>query len=476
MELFSNSNFFTKLYNYKSFSFENDSIKQIILFRKNKLLILSKNIFLFDISTNITLCKKTKPQNSLNFIKIEIINENKIIALATNNSLIIYELFENRTSKSFSYMQKYILQLQNNRRIFTILYNQNKNQLIALGPIIYVYGYKNNNLHLQITIHSNNINQPFINGILFMFNLIRISLDTSWRGNIAVNKTIYCNISLFRQPLKVNKNIFGLFGKENTIEFWNTKDYKLIQKCFIFSNFYCSSENKILNLNNNDLILFGIIKEIALYSFKNNRVLKIFNCQYINRTISTISKFNNNGPIYVSDDYNIYKLDIKKDKIFKVNKWYYPFYSSLICYDNNIILSSRNSIIFFRPMKYKALILDVISFLFICLYIAFLMKIFKIFYMNIFCYAFVFVLSCFLKYMELTEFLEYEIIKNKNRNLVIFSFFQIIFNYFLIFFFIPFILKENQYLILYYINFIIIYAFINVYQIVLFTSFLPIKY
>ena len=174
MELLKGLNLFNKVNDYKYFSFDNNYVSRIKLFKANQLLIIVKNnIFLFDIPTNKTLCKIITTQNILpDFIKVEIIDENKIITLINRNSLIIYGFIENKKNNTISSTKLYILPFPNNIRILTILYNPYKNQLITFGPEIQIYGYKNNNLHLQATIK---INHSFF--LLYYSCLINIFLE-----------------------------------------------------------------------------------------------------------------------------------------------------------------------------------------------------------------------------------------------------------------------------------------------------------
>ena len=293
----------------------NNSIYEMKLFSEDKLLIIdAKDLSIYDLLTDKFILRQPL-LNKLILYKSEIIGKDKILMAVSKNALknylIIYQFLTDQVNNSYSLITLSEIALPNNVHKFVvskIIFLKNK--IIIIGKdSFYIYEYKNNNLALLIKIKNNPYNK-WVNGFKF------------------------------------NKEIISLLeGNNGLIQFYNIKKGNLIQQNILYN--YKKNLISILNLNDNDRIIFGIKNKILLYSFKKNNTIKTIEDKY---NINCLSIKDNKlffiGP-YINM-VNIENQEIKRISFYQYelsNK--YEFYN-LILYRNTIITNFKDKIIIFN--------------------------------------------------------------------------------------------------------------------------------
>jgi hypothetical protein len=238
--------------------------------------------------------------------------------------VIIYQILADQVNNSYSLIILSEFILRNNfhnfvfRKIIIL-----KNKIIIIGnDSLYIYEYKNNNPMLLLKIKNNPYNK-WVNGFKF------------------------------------NKEIIGLLeGKHGLIHFYNIKKGTLIQKNILYN--YRTNLNSILNLNDNDRIIFGIGNKILLYSFKKNKIIKTIEDKY---DINCLS-IKDNKIFFVGPYLNM--VNIEKQEIKRISFYLYEFrnkydlFYNLILYRNTIISNFKDKIIIFNNNSIKRTLLEYI--------------------------------------------------------------------------------------------------------------------
>ena len=212
-----------------------NKIYEMKLFNEDKLIIIEQHhLSIYNLLTDIFILRMPL-LNKLEYCKTEIIGKDKLMIAFINNRWIkyikVYQFSENRINNSYSLIILNQIELPN-RYYFelykTIFFN---NKIIVIGDVsFYIYEYKNNKPSLLLWIKNNPYNK-WVNG------------------------------------LKFNKEIIVLLdGNHSLIYFYNINKGTLIQQNILYFKKQ-SVFTDVLNLNDNDRILFGINNEILLYSF-----------------------------------------------------------------------------------------------------------------------------------------------------------------------------------------------------------------
>jgi hypothetical protein len=375
----------------KSISLDNETINEIKLFKKDQIIIASKNIYIYDIIKNIILLTINLSIGHIYLNGIEILENKRIIiftSLTNSNDgdfISIYEICKNTNSNFYNCNLQTRLNVHKSP-ITKLCFN---NQLFLLhNNKIFIYGYNTNQIYLVTTF----------NGFSF-------------------------NIFAFRN------NILGIFNR-NEVKFYNTRDYSFEQKCLIpnCSNFNDFNPNIIkgFDLNNNDYILISFLSNIYLYSYKKNSILKAIKKVgfFMTKSIYRI----NQNEFYLLKCNDIYFLDIKKEIFYEMNIWHYNYGKSIIGLDENTTINNiNNEIVFFKKDIFKSLIFEVFifSFLFLILELnkKMLIKIFSFlssFYDNNISYYFYYVLEIIfifvIKKMKFIEEFKNSIRTNNNAH------------------------------------------------------------
>lgn len=306
-------------------------------FQKDKLIILTNYINIFDIKNYKILCR-ILPSDNIIYTKSEPMKKGKFILL--NNSfpntvnLGIYQLIKDELTITYTCNKVNAFQI-NLTKINNIL--NWKNKIILIGDNIFnIYKYFNGNLVFQTKIHSRMLYPMF--SPVFGF--------------------------------KFNNNIIGLF-EGISLEFYNLKKCSFIQKGELHMDIFILLDKnvQIESFNNDDHVLFGFKNQFYIYSFKINRAVAKIDCPYNIKAI----KVSIHNTIFVLDENNISLLNLKKFKLYKLNKRKGNFGKHLIVANHGFITDSRDGNILFykysKYVKYKVILIDLIIeliILFIC--------------------------------------------------------------------------------------------------------------
>ena len=326
--------FFTTLTIEKTIKVNPNQIDEIKLLNEDKMIIIEKDkISIYDLLEEKFILNYPLI-NKLIYCKNEILGKDKLIVGITKqivrNNFIIYQFLEDKLNNIYNLIPLNEISLSNNIFNFMalkILFFNNK--IIIIGNTsFYIYEYKNNNPILFTKIKNNSYNK-WINGFIF------------------------------------NKNIIGLLeGNNKLVHFYNIKKGKLIQQNILNVNNQIIVNSTILNLNDNDRILYVINNTILLYSFKKNKVLIKLEDKY-NINCLTLK---DNKIFYVGPYINI--LNLEKKEINRVSFYQYELEdkvnNNLIFIQNKIISNSKDKINIFNNspkrtlLKYIKIIMNII--------------------------------------------------------------------------------------------------------------------
>ena len=270
--------------------------------------------------------------------------------------------------------------------------------------------------HFDDFYHSMNI--IYINGNLII-SAIKIYIYTIIKDkDIQLQNHLISNIS----PLNIfllNSKILGIFSSLKKIEFWSINHYP---KWIYTTNslpieFYPNKFTSIINLKDNDHILIDssnkIDNKIYLFSYINRTVIKMFNTSYTYGYC-----FSKNNTLFVIHKYkHICLFDVKKGKLFKINRLDFEFRANLIIKDDSetFIVGGKNEILFLKASAFKTIFMDVIYFLGILLFFLKIILNFEIGLMKDYKFLFAFAANYlyFRYYINIPNLIEIDVIKKK---------------------------------------------------------------
>lgn len=356
-------------------------VRKLKLFQKDKLICLTNenNFFIYDILNFNLLYKENISINNENFEKIELIDYDKFI-IYNDNIIVLFKYIEN-INTCLKLITKTIL-----------------------------------SQHFDDVYHSMNI--IYINGNLII-SAIKIYIYTIIKDkDIQLQNHLISNIS----PLNIfllNSKILGIFSSLKKIEFWSINHY---QKWIYTTNslpieFYPDKFASIINLKDNDHILIDssnkIDNKIYLFSYINRTVIKMFNTSYTYGYC-----FSKNNTLFVIHKYkHICLFDVKKGKLFKINRLDFEFRANLIIKDDSetFIVGGKNEILFLKASAFKTIFMDVIYFLGILLFFLKIILNFEIGLMKDYKFLFAFAANYlyFRYYINIPNLIEIDVIKKK---------------------------------------------------------------
>ena len=308
----------------KTIENNNTKIYEMKLFKEDKLLIIDEqNILVYHLSQEKFIIRYFL-LNKLISSKTEIIGKDKLFVNILFNtystSFILYKFSEEQFNNIYSLIPLFeITKSPFQFNIIKPLFLLNKIILIE-SNLINIFGYNNNKLILM--------------------SKIRKRSYISWIDGF-----------------KFSKEIIGLFdGINKLVLFYNIKKGIVIQQNILYDNNKIVNSATILNLNDNDKILFGLNNAILLYSFKINKILQKIEDKYdINCLTLKSDKI-----FFINSYINSINLNLEKSKIIRISFYHYKLYekkelsnikevnNNLIVYQEKVITNFKDKIIIFN--------------------------------------------------------------------------------------------------------------------------------
>ena len=312
-------------------------IYKSIVFDNNKLICVSKDLFtLFDIESKKYIFKK----------KIEL-DEYTKIKLFEKNVIIKYKIGKNL--------------FRDQIKLYKLIEKNDKNNGYSLNEIGEINIKEMNNIglnHINIIIKGNNI-FCFFNQSLCVYELVEnknIQLKTFIKFETRIYKAIinYNNIILF--------NSFGspyyykiLKLKNYQIEYSDILPNEAISHCLMKMKIY---KNKIFSLSDDSFYIFSISEKKIIEEINYNRSFRNF-------------KITENGNIFAYRSNNIYKLDLKTKKAYKIIGVNARIESlNIMEKDKNLFFIVNNKYIYYysENIRYKYFFVNILQNLIVLLY------------------------------------------------------------------------------------------------------------
>ena len=347
IDCFINLQYLKTLHQYDSIKNFDNVIRRIILFHEDKIICLSEAILIYNISNKKLLCKIDIPyKRNKYYTNIKPFGKDTFIIFNwkefKDNNIILYKYIENKEENKYSCIQiTKVLE-----KSINILINEIKMFCIRKG-ILKIYNFINNT-HFEL------------------------------QAKIKIPK-LMGRYSFHKGFLKNNKYLNIVEYKDKLIQLWTFKKYKLVYKDKITIDTGII-ENKLLieSFNKDDIIFFAYKVFVYLYSYKNKQIINkiIINSNNIYKSQIQGIFFIRDEKMFVNDKNNIYYLDIKNRKSYKLIRNKNKFENVAIGFDKIkgifFITNSSYEIKFFKSSIFRTILQDLKYYLFTSLFIFFL--------------------------------------------------------------------------------------------------------
>jgi len=347
LDSFINLQYLQTLHQYDSIKNFDNAIRRIILLHDDKIICLSEAILIYNISNKKLLCKIDIPfKKNKYYTNIKPFGKDTFIIFNwkefKDNNIILYKYIENKEENKYFCIQiTKILE-----KSINILINGNKMICIRKG-ILKIYNFINN-AHFEL---QSKIKIPKLMG----------------------------RYSFHKGFLKNNKYLKIAEYKDKLIQFWSFKKYKFVYEDKITIDIGII-ENKLLieSLNKDDIIAIAYKVVVYLYSDKNKTITNkiIINSNNIYKNQIQGIFFLRDEKMFVNDKNNIYYLDIKNRKSYKLIRNKNKFENIAIGFDKTkgilFITNSSYEIKFFKSSIFRTILQDLKYYLFTLLFIFFL--------------------------------------------------------------------------------------------------------
>jgi len=341
------SYYFKILHEYNSIKISKEKIYKIILFQANKVICLSESVSIYNIQENELLYNF---KNNENYKNIELFDKDKFIIFNSDKSfnMNLFKYIENINKCSC--------------KLLSTFYEISDNILTKGNKIIF-------------------LKEEFI----FFYELVN-NQKIQLQMKITIPKLII-GLSYHKAIFLKNKLIIIQY-KNSIIQLMSSTNYKLIYEDAIKIDKLITKDKLVIGaLNKKDILLLAINNYIYLYSFLNKEIVYKIYINYsklydINLMLIDNNIFNNmiqgifitkNEDIYFNDKINIYTLDLKRKKAYKLLRKAYNFNNSLIIFEKNekiiSIINSSNEIKLFKASIFITLAQDLKYFLYIFLFL-----------------------------------------------------------------------------------------------------------
>lgn len=332
MDYIFNKYYFKTLHKFKSIKVPNRTINNIKLLSNNKLLCLNeRNVLIFNISNNKLVYSLIYNDNFINneiLDKIELV-ENDRFLLYNNNYVLFYKILEDKEKDTFDCLELGQYSIYPQKMEKYLIYSNKKIIYIKSNTICIFNISKDNSFEMQTRLNSE-------------------LLNTENKYNLTVH--IY--------PFILNSKILG-YLRYLKLEFWDIKKCKYIYTSddFEVNLFFCKP---IIITMKDNILINNDFDKLIIFSFSNRAIIQIItDLPNIKGALFTF-KFNLIFSIYEN---NIYILNSKKEKIYKLNRKEHEFGKYFLIADNgDFIVSSESEIIFLKTSVFKTIIFDVFYF------------------------------------------------------------------------------------------------------------------
>ena len=283
--------------------------------------------------------EKTIENNNTKIYEMKLFKEDKLLIIDEQN-ILVYHLSQEKFIIRYFLLNKLISSkteiIGKDKLFVNILFNT-----YSTSFILYKFSEEQfNNIYSLIPLFE-------ITKSPFQFNIIKpLFLLNRKRSYIS-----------WIDGFKFSKEIIGLFdGINKLVLFYNIKKGIVIQQNILYDNNKIGNSATILNLNDNDKILFGLNNEILLYSFKINKILQKIEDKYdINCLTLKSDKI-----FFINSYINSINLNLEKSKIIRISFYHYKLYekkelsnikevnNNLIVYQEKVITNFKDKIIIFN--------------------------------------------------------------------------------------------------------------------------------